>query len=274
MPIDSLCTGCGKTLRVGDEYAGRKARCPLCGAIYEVALPFAPPNPDEIQAGSHSLPTLSTGSDSWNSLPTQQPLGLPVQGSTQPTGQQSTTSSNASSVLEQFFVRTPNATIYGPVTYSVVLEWMQQGRLDETCHIRPQSSEQWIGIPAWQFQQKQRTNPVVGMSSSVTVNQPNYFGTAPVSTNQSAGYTRTGGGIWVLVLGILSWVFCVTIFGAPICAIIAIVMSQNELQSIRLGKSPTSERPMVLVGMWLAILNLVLSAGMLIFVFVLVILNP
>lgn len=36
MPIETVCSGCGQRLRVGDEYAGRKARCPQCGTIYEV----------------------------------------------------------------------------------------------------------------------------------------------------------------------------------------------------------------------------------------------
>lgn len=36
MPIEMRCTGCGQTLRVGDEHAGKKARCPACGTIAEV----------------------------------------------------------------------------------------------------------------------------------------------------------------------------------------------------------------------------------------------
>jgi phage FluMu protein Com len=38
MPIEMRCTGCGQTLRVGDEHAGKKARCPACGTIAEVPL--------------------------------------------------------------------------------------------------------------------------------------------------------------------------------------------------------------------------------------------
>lgn len=37
MPIDTNCPGCGKTLRVGEEHAGRQARCPVCSTIYTVA---------------------------------------------------------------------------------------------------------------------------------------------------------------------------------------------------------------------------------------------
>jgi hypothetical protein len=38
MPIEMRCTGCGQTLRVGDEHAGKKARCPACEAIVQVPL--------------------------------------------------------------------------------------------------------------------------------------------------------------------------------------------------------------------------------------------
>ena len=36
MPIEMTCTGCGQTLRVADEHAGKKARCPACGTIAQV----------------------------------------------------------------------------------------------------------------------------------------------------------------------------------------------------------------------------------------------
>lgn len=36
MPIDTKCPGCGRLLRVGDEHAGRQARCPACCTIYVV----------------------------------------------------------------------------------------------------------------------------------------------------------------------------------------------------------------------------------------------
>ena len=36
MPIDTKCPGCGRLLRVGEECAGRQARCPACSTIYVV----------------------------------------------------------------------------------------------------------------------------------------------------------------------------------------------------------------------------------------------
>ena len=36
MPIETICKGCARKLRVDDEYAGRRARCPHCRTIYDV----------------------------------------------------------------------------------------------------------------------------------------------------------------------------------------------------------------------------------------------
>jgi hypothetical protein len=36
MPIETTCSSCGKTLRVGDEHAGGQARCPVCNAVFTV----------------------------------------------------------------------------------------------------------------------------------------------------------------------------------------------------------------------------------------------
>src|SRR5438477_8429795 len=42
MPITFDCA-CGKTLRVNDDLAGRKARCPACQAVVDIPAPAADP---------------------------------------------------------------------------------------------------------------------------------------------------------------------------------------------------------------------------------------
>ncbi len=37
MPIETICPGCNRKLRVGDEFAGKQARCPVCNEIYTVS---------------------------------------------------------------------------------------------------------------------------------------------------------------------------------------------------------------------------------------------
>jgi hypothetical protein len=63
MPIEMGCTGCGQTLRVGDEHAGKRARCPQCGAIVQIPEagaaappPSAMPPPAESPFGSTMPP--------------------------------------------------------------------------------------------------------------------------------------------------------------------------------------------------------------------------
>ena len=36
MSIETICQKCARKLRVADQYAGKKARCPQCGTIYVV----------------------------------------------------------------------------------------------------------------------------------------------------------------------------------------------------------------------------------------------
>ncbi len=46
MPIETICQTCARRLRVADEYAGKKARCPQCGTIYVV-----PGQPEVVSSG-------------------------------------------------------------------------------------------------------------------------------------------------------------------------------------------------------------------------------
>jgi len=54
MAIEFRCTRCGKLLRIGDDAAGRQARCPECGAISSV--PPAGTRPPDLDAASEPLP--------------------------------------------------------------------------------------------------------------------------------------------------------------------------------------------------------------------------
>lgn len=56
MSIDTTCQSCGKRLRVGDEHAGKQARCPACQNVYTV-----PENPALSQIGASN----DTGPDGW-----------------------------------------------------------------------------------------------------------------------------------------------------------------------------------------------------------------
>ena len=261
MPIDSLCSGCGKTLRVNDEFVGRKARCPLCGFIYVVGdasvdQPKIASNPTVAETTyvpqpEPIVPTLQPLDDSWSSLATEKPAEK-SSGTSEPTSTAHVPNQLPSPVVK-FFVRTPNSMEYGPSDAVTILDWISQGRLDDSCHVREETSSQWIGIAAWRFQSRKMQNPMAS-----PVNQAaNSFGSVPVSTVQSAGYSKSGNGTVVLILGILSWVLCPTFFGAMLCSILAIVFASIEFGKIRNGQSPEKEKIRVYIGLWLGIANLV-----------------
>ena len=69
MPIEFQCSGCGNTLRVPDEHAGRQAKCPVCERISEVPLVSRPgdvPRGDDFDLGGGDLPRsgdVSLGAD-------------------------------------------------------------------------------------------------------------------------------------------------------------------------------------------------------------------
>jgi hypothetical protein len=44
MPVTFSCA-CGKTLRIADEHAGKRVKCPACQAISTVPAPLPPPPP-------------------------------------------------------------------------------------------------------------------------------------------------------------------------------------------------------------------------------------
>ena len=281
MPIDSLCSGCGKTLRVNDEFVGRKARCPMCGLVYVVgggvgnttnestspSNPFTTETTYASQTEVANLPTLEPLSDSWSShasekppasAPNQQPAQTEAQSVASPFSDNATplTLPVANAIpapVTKFFVRTPNTMVYGPSNTETVLDWVKQGRLDDTCHIREENSEQWLGLAAWRFQLRKLQNPLV----SPLHPGANQFGAAPISTVPSAGYQKSGNGMVVLILGLLSWILCPTIVGALVCAILAIVFASMELGKIRDGQSPSKEKMLVWIGLWLGIANLV-----------------
>jgi hypothetical protein len=45
VPIEMPCPGCGQTLRVADEHAGRLARCPACATVVTVPVSSPPASP-------------------------------------------------------------------------------------------------------------------------------------------------------------------------------------------------------------------------------------
>ena len=90
MPIETICQTCARKLRVADEYAGKRARCPQCGTIYVV--------PGQAAGG--------TRVGNWPRRFT----------SVEPDD-------------EKWQVRTPDGRVYGPVPKSELDQWVAEGRV-------------------------------------------------------------------------------------------------------------------------------------------------
>ena len=92
MPIEMSCTGCGQTLRVADEHAGKMARCPKCGAVVAVpaagaaasAVPPLQPIPDFLQPAASSNPFADRPEQATNPYASPTAPQTPVRCSRQP----------------------------------------------------------------------------------------------------------------------------------------------------------------------------------------------
>ncbi|MEO6694696.1 MAG: DUF4190 domain-containing protein [Ignavibacteria bacterium] len=85
----------------------------------------------------------------------------------------------------------------------------------------------------------------------------------PGSFNQSGASSNA---IISLVLGILSFIMCPVIFGIG-----AWIMGKKELAEINSGRSSEAGRMIAKIGMWLGILNVILSCiGIIIFAILMV----
>lgn len=75
--------------------------------------------------------------------------------------------------------------------------------------------------------------------------------------------------IIALVSGILSYIFCPVVLG-----IVAWIMGKKELAAIDRGESPEAGRSLAKIGMWLGIVNVILSViGIIIWVILILIIG-
>ncbi|HJN09820.1 MAG TPA: DUF4190 domain-containing protein [Pirellulaceae bacterium] len=220
MPIETICKNCARKLRVGDEFAGRKARCPHCKNVYTVpqALDTPSVNPQS---------PLETG-------------GRPTQ--PEPSG-------------EQWRLRTEDGNVYGPVSKTDVDSWLTEGRITAACHLQRDGSVQWMPattvypVLAKAAARATHANP---FADGAAANANPY--SAPTSGNpviRPRQYQPHRGGM-LLALGVLGIACCG--FLAPI----AWVMGHADLKQIREGRMDPSGRGLTQAGMVLGIIGTLL----------------
>ena len=85
--------------------------------------------------------------------------------------------------------------------------------------------------------------------------------------NNGVSGSASTNAIIALVAGIVAWIFCWGIGG-----VVAWIMGKGELSKIDRGESPEAGRSLAKIGMWLGIVNVILSVLFIIgYVFILVI---
>ncbi len=223
MPFETKCQGCGRQLRVGDEHAGKKARCPHCGAIFDV--------PTDVALGS--LPTDGTAAEfSSPPSPTSQPL---------------------------WNLKVDDGTVYGPVTRSELDRWASEGRVTPSSLVSESDHERWqpaTSVFPWLAQGQgnvSRENPFAEKSSSLSDGGSINPYVSPVSGSLSGvnrGLPHRGG--LILTLGILALV-C----GCAVIGPVAWIMGNNDLKQMQAGRMDPSGQGITQAGMILGIISTV-----------------
>lgn len=174
MPIETICQGCARKLRVPDTHAGKKARCPQCGMIYIVPGSPAAVSPDteDMEAAPASTPAQYVESDS-----------------------------------ERWQVRTPEGRVYGPVPKPELDQWYAEGRIPREASLLREGDPQWrtaAEIYPQLASGRQKLSAQQNPFSDTTASTPFRH------TQQPYRMPHRGGVI--LTLAILGWVIC-PVFG-------------------------------------------------------------
>lgn len=254
MPIESICGGCGKRLRVSDQHGGKKARCPGCGTIYIVppgrsAAAPATPTP-AVERSAHAPPAGpdaqgrgSTGATSHSSEHGNAASGFDASdASASATAPQA----NAGAAAEpQWLFRSENGHIYGPVGRDRLHQWALEGRVSENCQLqlvggdgRWEPSTRWIHLAS-----------SGGSASGVTIGGGADFTYTPQPTAYPRYQTHTSPfaqqrshrGPLILVFGLLG-------LGCMLFGILAFALGIADLSAMRAGDMDNSGRSLTLAG--------------------------
>ena len=222
MPIETICQGCARKLRVPDEHAGKKARCPQCGMIYVV--------PGSVEA-------------SWPSP--AEDRGLPresIDPTPRPVEQQGP---------DRWRVRTTDGRVYGPVPRAELDEWYTEGRIPAAAQLQREGTEQWQtaaeiypGLAGGRRGISAHHNPFAERATPAGTSNP----FASPSTRRLLPHR---GGV-ILTLAILGWALC------PVFGPFAWAMGQSDMHAMRAGTMDPAGIPLTQAGMILGIIQTIL----------------
>jgi len=224
MPIETICQTCARKLRVADEYAGKKARCPQCHTIYVV-----PGRPEAI------TPELEDTTYKEPQPGPVEPVRMPA------------------SHTDQWQLRTSDGRVYGPVPKRELDQWQAEGRIPPEAMILAEQKGSWMSAVDV-YPQLRSSRPLTAASNpfadapATSVFQGSGFQVRPAATFQ-----QPHRGLMILIFGILGWVFCF------IFAPIAWSMGHADLREMRRGTMDPSGIPMTQAGMILGMICTILG---------------
>lgn len=247
--IHTACSGCGNTLAVDSQHAGKQARCPACGQIYTVPLQST-----ALGLADAMRPWL----DQRISQDPLIPLNIQVQ----------------SVVDDTYWLRTKDGAEYGPVDQAALGRWFQEGRIGIGCAIRSSRDNAWSDaaqfLPQLAQAKMQGTgfnSPVNPYAASVAMPTGQAFQNGPAHANApyqptlgQSVYTKSDKGVVVLIMGLCAWGGCLFYGLGFVFAIVAVVMGSIGLSDIRAGLANPKDKTLVQLGFWLGLSNLLLYA--------------
>jgi len=269
MAIELICQKCSAKLRVPDEHAGKKARCPECGHVTQVPAGAAP------RGSARAAPEATAGvGDSGAAASSPSPA--------------SADAATAEAAGGLWHMLTPEGYRYGPIGKPELDRWIAEGRVTAECRLRSDGAEEWrpadAVYPALRgggasagFQGAAAGQQGGGMIAAPTTQAgQNPFASQQYAVGPNAAaaspYIRPSHyqphrGVVILILGIIGFVLG-GVIGCPILSVIAWMMGSADVAEIRAGRMDPEGMGMTQAGrilgiiytvMWLASIVLVLA---------------
>lgn len=235
MAIETSCQGCGKVLRVGDEHAGRLARCPHCQTIYTVPAPAFGGGGGYPAAGYSSFPAPVYGPSTFSATST-----IPAK----PDG--------------RWTLKTADGLTFGPVPRTDLDRWLTEGRITPQSQLQQEGSSQWLwaGQIYPQIQSFAADSPfAAGYTQSMNPYAPPSAGAYswPMGGYRYREQHRGGAILTMSIVGILLCQFI---------SIAAFIMAIIDLGKMSKGTMDPSGRGLTIAGLVISSISLLLFVVM------------
>jgi hypothetical protein len=221
-------------LRIDEQDAGKKVRCPQCGMIQAVTTDAAA-DPDAAGPWSGTAPDAGIPDFEretvYRAPDEHQPVVL---GEPQPAGSMDRGST------ELWYLKTPDGTVYGPAPRAVLNQWSGEGRISAECLIRRDDHSHWQsavtlfpGLMRLAATRK-KVEPSAGQQTPVR---------RPMAVAGPTGL-QPNRGLPILVLAVVG--FMMPFF--PVFSLIALIWAHQERRRIETGQVSDHSRWRVDVG--------------------------